>query len=122
MALSSSLIEDGVTIFDRHLLGIASVSAPDFMEHLASVSLAGLALVSNKERATLLETLGVWLDNGGSAQKASEVLFVHRNTVHQRLRKLEAHTGLKLDDPRSAALLTLAFEIDRRQHDQDGAP
>jgi hypothetical protein len=27
-----------------------------------------------------------------------------------------------LDDPRSAALLTLAFEIDRRQHDQDGAP
>jgi hypothetical protein len=121
MALSSSLIEDGVTIFDRHLLGIASVSAPDFMEHLASVALAGLALVPNKERATLLETLGVWLDNGGSAQKASEQLFVHRNTVHQRLRKLEAYTGQKLDDPRSAALLTLAFEIDRRQHDQHGA-
>jgi hypothetical protein len=121
MALSSSLIEDGVTIFDRHLLGIASVSAPDFMEHLANVALAGLSLVPKKERATLLETLGVWLDNGGSAQKASEQLFVHRNTVHQRLRKLETHTGQKLANPRSAALLTLAFEIDRRQREQDGA-
>lgn len=121
MALSSGLIEDGVTIFDRHLLGIASVSAPDFMEHLASVALAGLALIPNKERATLLETLGVWLDNGGSAQKTSEQLFVHRNTVHQRLRKLEAYSGQKLADPRSAALLTLAFEIDRRQREQKGA-
>jgi hypothetical protein len=121
MALSSGLIEDGVTIFDHHLLGIASVSAPDFMEHLARVVLAGLALIPEKERATLLETLGVWLDNGGSAQKTSEQLFVHRNTVHQRLRKLETHTGQKLADPRSAALLTLAFEIDRRQSEQDGA-
>lgn len=121
MALSSGLIEDGVTIFDRHLLGIASVSAPDFMEHLACVALAGLASIPEKERATLLETLGVWLDNGGSAQKTSEQLFVHRNTVHQRLRKLETHTGQKLADPRSAALLTLAFEIDRRQREQDGA-
>ena len=121
MALSSGLIEDGVTIFDRHLLGIASVSAPDFMEHLASVALAGLALIPNKERATLLETLGVWLDNGGSAQKTSEQLFVHRNTVHQRLRKLEAYSGQKLADPRSAALLTLAFEIDRRQREQKGS-
>src|ERR1700722_8534236 len=31
MALSSGLIEDGVTIFDRQLMGIASVSAPPFM-------------------------------------------------------------------------------------------
>jgi hypothetical protein len=115
MALSSGLIEHGVTIIDRHLLEVATVSAPDFMEHLASVALAGLELVPSKERATLLETLGVWLDNGGSAKRTSEQLFVHRNTVHQRLRKLEAHTGQRLDDPRSAALLTLAYEIDRRQ-------
>jgi hypothetical protein len=122
MALSSSFVEESVTIVDRHLLGIASVSAPDFMEHLARVALAGLAVVPNKERATLLETLGVWLDSGGSAKKTAEQMFVHRNTVHQRLRKLEAHTGQKLDDPRSAALLTLAFEIDRRQRDRGGAP
>ena len=114
-SIAVGLIEHGVTIIDRHLLEVATVSAPDFMEHLASVALAGLELVPSKERATLLETLGVWLDNGGSAKRTSEQLFVHRNTVHQRLRKLEAHTGQRLDDPRSAALLTLAYEIDRRQ-------
>lgn len=115
MALSSSLAEHHVTLFDRDLLGVASVSAPDFMEHLAEVALAGLASLPDKARATLLETFGAWLDNGGSALEASKQLFVHRNTVHQRLRTLEARTGQDLADPRSAALLTLAFEIDRRR-------
>ncbi|MGC1237794.1 MAG: hypothetical protein WA860_03280, partial [Acidimicrobiales bacterium] len=40
MALSSSL-GNGVTIFDQHLLEVAAVSAPDFMERLAKVALAG---------------------------------------------------------------------------------
>lgn len=114
MALSSSFAEDKVTIFDQHLLGIAAVSAPDFMERLARATFAGLASIPNKERKALLETLGAWLDCGGSAQKASEHLFVHRNTVHLRLRKIEMYTGQSLGDPRSAALMTLAFEIDRR--------
>jgi DNA-binding PucR family transcriptional regulator len=116
MALSSNFAEDKVTIFDQHLLGVAAVSAPDFMERLAKVTLAGLDSIPNKERMVLLETLGAWLDSGGSAQKASEQLFVHRNTVHQRLRKLEMYTGRNLGDPRSAALITLAFEIDQRTH------
>jgi DNA-binding PucR family transcriptional regulator len=78
------------------------------------VTFAGLETVPDKERNTLLETLGVWLDAGGSAQRASKQLFVHRNTVHQRLRKLETYTGQDLTDPRSVALVTLAYEIDRR--------
>jgi sugar diacid utilization regulator len=114
MALSSSLAGDGVTLFDRHLLEVASVSTPDLMRRLAQVAFAGLDAIPDKERTTLLETLGAWLDSGGSAQKASEQLFVHRNTVHQRLRKFEMYTGQNLGDPRSAALVTLAFEIDRR--------
>ena len=112
MALSSG-VKNGVTIFDRHLLEVAAVSAPDFMERLAKVALAGLDSIPTKERITLLETFGAWLDGGGSAQRASEQLFVHRNTVHQRLRKLETYTGQDLGDPRSVALITLAFEIDR---------
>jgi hypothetical protein len=114
MALSSNLAGSGVTIFDRHLLEVAAISAPDFMERLARVALAGLDSVPEKERITLLETFGAWLDNGGSAQRTSEQLFVHRNTVHQRLRKLEMYTGQDLGVPRSLALITLAFEIDRR--------
>lgn len=120
IALDSTLPERGVTIFDRHLLDIASVSAPDVMEHLATVALAGLASVPRKERTTLLETFEAWLDNGGSAQGVAEQLYVHRNTVHQRLRKLEKYTGQDLADPRSAALLTLAFEVERRRGGEPG--
>lgn len=115
IALSSTLPGDSVTIFDRHLLGAAAVSAPGFMERIANGALAGLDAISGKERSVLLETLGAWLDSGGSAQRASEQLFVHRNTVHQRLRKLEMYTGHNLSDPRSSALITLAYEIDRRR-------
>jgi hypothetical protein len=106
IALTSTLPERGVTIFDRHLLAIASVSAPDVMEHLASLTLARLAAVPDKERTTLLDAFEAWLDNGGSAQGVADQLSIHRNTVHQRLRKLEHHTGQDLADPRSAALLT----------------
>jgi DNA-binding PucR family transcriptional regulator len=85
------------------------------MNHLARTTLAGLADLPDKERAILLATFEAWLDNNGSAQAAAEQLYVHRNTIHHRLRKLEQHTCQDLADPRSAALLTLAFEIERRQ-------
>jgi DNA-binding PucR family transcriptional regulator len=84
------------------------------MERLAATALAGLAGLPDRERATLLQTFGAWLDNAGSAQAAASQLFVHRNTVHHRLRKLEQHTGYDLSDPRCAALLTMAYEIERR--------
>ena len=97
------------------MLAAAAVGSPEVMNHLARTTLAGLAGVPDKERAVLLETFEAWLDNDGSTQAAAEQLYVHRNTVHHRLRKLEQHTGHDLAHPRSAALLTLAFEIERRQ-------
>ena len=118
IALTSTLPHCGVTVFDRNLLAAAAVGAPEVMNHLAQSALSGLAGLPDKERAILLETFESWLDNNGSAQAAAEQLYVHRNTIHHRLRKLEQHTGQDLANPRSAALLTLAFEIERRQrHD-----
>jgi DNA-binding PucR family transcriptional regulator len=123
IALTSTLPHCGVTVFDRDLLAAAAVGAPEVMNHLAKTTLAGLARLPDKERALLLETFEAWLDNNGSAQAAAEQLYVHCNTIHHRLRKLEQHTGQDLANPRSASLLTLAFEIERRQrHDstEDG--
>jgi PucR C-terminal helix-turn-helix domain/GGDEF-like domain len=118
IALTSTLPHRGVTVFDRELLAAAAIGAPEVMNHLAQTTLAGLAGLPDKDRAILLETFEAWLENNGSAQAAAEQLYVHRNTIHHRLRKLEQHTGQDLANPRSAALLTLAFEIDRRRrHD-----
>jgi hypothetical protein len=116
IALTSTLATRGVTVFDRDLLAVAAVSAPDVMNLLAQTVLAGLAGLPEKERSTLLETFEAWLDSNGSAQAAAEHLYVHRNTIHHRLRKLERSTGQDLTNPRAVALLTLAFEIERRQN------
>ena len=123
IALSSTMADRGVTAFDRNLLAAAAVGAPDVMNHLSQTALSGLDELPDKERVILLDTFEAWLDNSGSAQAAAETLYVHRNTVHHRLRKLEQHTGQDLSDPRSVALLTLAFENQRRQgHDRASEP
>ena len=114
IALTSSLAERAVTLFDRNLLAVAAVSSPEVMRHLAETVLAGLHDLPDKERTTLLDTFAAWLDSDGSVQATAERLYVHRNTVHHRLRRIEESTGQKLTHPRSAALLTFAFEIARR--------
>jgi DNA-binding PucR family transcriptional regulator len=84
------------------------------MRHVAGNILAGLDQIPAGQRPVLLATLGAWLDNGGSADKASSVLFCHPNTVRHRMRRLEQLTGRSLSDPRGIAELNFAFEVDRR--------
>jgi DNA-binding PucR family transcriptional regulator len=45
------------------------------------------------ECALLRETLRTWLDTGGSGSQTAAKLYCHRNTVLNRLRRLEALTG-----------------------------
>jgi DNA-binding PucR family transcriptional regulator len=84
------------------------------MRRIAGSILAGLDQIPASQRPVLLATLGAWLDNGGSADKAAGVLFCHPNTVRHRMRRLEQLTGRSLSDPRGIAELSIAFEIDRR--------
>lgn len=114
IALRSAFTAQPVTVFDRHLLAVAAGSDPEVMRRVAGSVLAGLGQVPAGQRPVLLATLGAWLDNGGSADKAAGVLFCHPNTVRHRMRRLEQLTGRSLSDPRGIAELSLAFEIDRR--------
>jgi purine catabolism regulator len=47
----------------------------------------------------LLATLGAYLDHHGSVGETAAALAVHRNTVRNRLRQVEAALGRSLDDP-----------------------
>jgi DNA-binding PucR family transcriptional regulator len=84
------------------------------MQRVARAVLAGLDRLPPVQRSLLLETFGVWLDSGGSADLAAETLFCHPNTVRHRLRRLEEHTGRSPGQPREIAELSLPFELDRR--------
>jgi sugar diacid utilization regulator len=103
-----------ITVFDRDVLAVAAVGAPEVMSRIAANVLGPLDDLPDHEREALLDTLEARFDNGGSAERAAQELYVHPNTVRQRLRKLEQRTGRSVTDPRAAAELCIALETARR--------
>lgn len=63
------------------------------------------------EREELLRTLVQYVKCGFQAKRAAEALFIHENTMHYRLRKIEEMLKVDLKDPHDAFSLTLAVEI-----------
>lgn len=65
----------------------------------------------DQERGTeLLKTLEVYLDRLGNAQQAAGDLFIHRNTLRQRLVKIEDTWELDLGDPYARLNLLIAIK------------
>lgn len=62
-----------------------------------------------RHNTDLVNTLEAYLDTGCNAQQAAERLYLHRNTLAQRLGKIESLTSLDLRDP--SALLNLNVAI-----------
>jgi DNA-binding PucR family transcriptional regulator len=67
----------------------------------------------NVDREVLLDTLRSWFAQGGSASAAAEQLYVHRNTVRYRLRRVEELTGRSLAEPTAIGEIHLALEAVR---------
>ncbi|MET9677575.1 helix-turn-helix domain-containing protein [Streptomyces sp. NPDC006482] len=82
------------------MLGPALEADPTERDHL----LATLAT---------LATLAAWLDCQGSTETAGKRLYCHRNTVLNRLRRLERLTGRLLSPPRDVVDLSFALESHR---------
>jgi len=100
-----------VALFDGSILAAAAASAPTVMIKSASAVLDGLSDLADEERDILLDTFRVWQDTDASADSTAKVLFCHPNTVRQRLRRIEKHTGRSLSRPRDIAELCLALEV-----------
>lgn len=61
----------------------------------------------------LLQTLEAYLDSGGNTAKAAKQLFVHRNTLRQRLERITALLDLELSAPTRWLSLQLAIKTAR---------
>ena len=73
-----------------------------------------LGPVIEHDRANLTDfmaTLRSYLENQRSAQKVAALLFVHRQTIIYRIRKIGELTGLDLAETSSVAQLWLAFQV-----------
>ncbi|MFF8828238.1 PucR family transcriptional regulator [Streptomyces sp. NPDC015131] len=98
---------------DRRMPGALVVSQPELASLLVSQVLGALLELDPADRAVLLETLDVWLDCEGSAGRAAGRLYCHRNTVFNRLRRLEQLTSRSLSRPRDLTEMTLALDAFR---------
>ena len=64
---------------------------------------------SAKEAAEYVELLEVFFSVEGSLQKAAQQLFIHKNTMQYRLKRLAEITGLDVRKPSQAPSLYLAM-------------
>ncbi|MGH3963954.1 MAG: PucR family transcriptional regulator [Pseudonocardiaceae bacterium] len=64
-----------------------------------------------EHRTDLVHTLSVYLHHHGSHKRSARVLHLHTNTVAYRVARIEAITGLDLDDPDDRLLAHVAVKI-----------
>ena len=61
----------------------------------------------------LTETLDAYLDSGGAIEACARKLFVHPNTVRDRLKRITDFTGRDPTTPRDAYVLRVAATVGR---------
>ncbi|WP_412556815.1 PucR family transcriptional regulator [Streptomyces sp. WA6-1-16] len=96
---------------DERLPTALLVSRPELSTRLLAEVFGPLLTLVPAERSLLVETLEAWLECGGSVGRAAARLGCHRNTVFNRLRRLERLTARSLSRPRELVDLVLALEV-----------
>ncbi|WP_406005271.1 helix-turn-helix domain-containing protein [Streptomyces sp. NBC_00637] len=99
----------GAIRLTEHLPAALVVSTPDLGTALVERVLGPLGGLEPADEAVLLDTLATWLACDGSAQRAGERLYCHRNTVLNRLRRYEQLTGRSLSRPADLVEISLAL-------------
>jgi len=104
---------DKLIRYDLAPVQVLLASAPDAAGAVAHAILGPVLDLPAAERDTLLGTLRTWFEEHGATSAAAARLFVHRNTVRYRLRRVEELTGRSLTQPIGVAQLHLALEAAR---------
>ncbi|WP_238419286.1 PucR family transcriptional regulator [Streptomyces taklimakanensis] len=115
-ALRSATAGGPPVLLHEHLPAALLVSSPGLAAELARRVLGPVLRLEGSDRDLLLHTLAVWLECDGSARRAGDLLFCHRNTVLNRLRRFEQLTGRSLARPHEVAELSLALTARRVLH------
>ncbi len=102
-----------VRMFSPSPLAALMACEPGEGRRLADDVLGPVLGLPADDRATLLDTLNAYLDHGGSAEQAAQVLYCHPNTVRYRLRRVQELTDRSLADPRDVAELAAAAAMIR---------
>ncbi len=72
-----------------------------------------LVAYDQRKKTNLLDTLEIYLESGGNAARTSNLLDVHRNTLLQRLERIQKLCGLDLEHVPDRLPLLLALKVYR---------
>ena len=89
---------------------LLSLGPPEVVRGFADAVLAPLDHLDPRDRLELLRTLDQWLRVNGAWEPAALRLSLHRNTVRNRVDRIAALTGRRLDDGEDRMELWLALK------------
>jgi hypothetical protein len=99
-----------VANLDDRIASVLLVASPDLAQRLVRRALGPVLDLSASERGILLRTLRLYLDLGGSVARVAASVPCHRNTVFNRLTRIQDLTGLSPAEPREMTELALALQ------------
>jgi hypothetical protein len=102
-----------VVRYEQEPVAVLLAGAPEAGNAFAQSVLGPVLAQPSVDREVLVGTLRAWFARSGSASAAAAQLFVHRNTVRYRLRRVEELTGRSLADPEAIGQIHLAMEAVR---------
>ncbi|HYS41100.1 MAG TPA: helix-turn-helix domain-containing protein [Pseudonocardiaceae bacterium] len=106
-----------VAVLAERLPEALLLSAPELADQLVQRWLGDLLRVPAAERRLLLGTLQIWVATGGSIRHTAEAACCHRNTVINRLQRMQTITGHDFTDPACQVELALALRASALLHD-----
>ncbi|HEY3611592.1 MAG TPA: helix-turn-helix domain-containing protein [Pseudonocardiaceae bacterium] len=98
-----------VAVLAERLPEALLLNAPELADQLVRRWLGDLLAVPAAERRLLLGTLQIWVATGGSIRHTAAAACCHRNTVINRLQRMQAITGHDFTDPACQVELALAL-------------
>lgn len=90
---------------------LMSITDSEILTDYLDSTLAPLISYDREHNEDYLNLLKVYLKNDGSVKQTADDLYIHRNTVNYRLKKIEEMTGYDLSSNRARLELTLAIMI-----------
>ena len=98
-----------IAVLEQRLPDALLLSSPELTAHLVDRWLGRLLRVPGPERRLLLGTLQIWVATGCSIRQTADIVRCHRNTVINRLQRMQSITGHDYADPACQVELGLAL-------------
>ncbi|MQA12892.1 MAG: PucR family transcriptional regulator [Pseudonocardiaceae bacterium] len=99
----------GTALLEDALPAALVVAQPDLGQRLVRVVLGEVLALPEAERDLMLETIRAWLAADGSPSATAAMLYCHRNTVLNRLRRVESLIGRAAETTATRVELSLAL-------------